>query len=175
MASIIRDNNGRRRIQFVKDGKRKTIRLGKCTAKNAANIRIHIEEMLTAKAAGQPIPTNTAQWLGKIDDILHARLAKAGIVDARRKTGSIAIGEFIDALMAERPNMKRFTANNVWQAKKRLVEFFANRPMQDIRGIFSRALSKAYGLSFAVLHKLDTSASVVVADDGCHISTPPWV
>ena len=132
MASIIRDQNERRRIQFVKDGKRKTIRLGKCTAKNAANIRIHIEEMLTAKAAGQPIPTNTAQWLGKIDDILHARLAKAGIVDARRKTGSIAIGEFIDALMAERPNMKRFTANNVWQAKKRLVEFFANRPMQDI-------------------------------------------
>ena len=132
MASIIRDQNERRRIQFVKDGKRKTIRLGKCTARTANTIRIHIEEILTAKAAGQPVPINTAQWLEKLDDTLHARLAKVGIIDARRRASSTTIGALVDALIAERPNMKRFTKINILQAKQKMLAFFGQRPMQEI-------------------------------------------
>ena len=132
MASIICDKNGRRRIQFVKDGKRKTIRLGKCTAKTANTIRIHIEEILTAKAAGQPVPINTAQWLGNIDDTLHARLAKVGIIDARREASSTTIGDLVHALIAERPNMKRFTKKNILQAKQKMLAFFGQRPMQEV-------------------------------------------
>ncbi len=44
----------------------------------------------------------------------------------------MAIGDFIDSVMAERPNMKRFTANGFLQAKRRLVDYFGNRPMQTV-------------------------------------------
>ena len=132
MASIIKDKNGLRRIQFVMDEKRRTIRLGHCTAKAAQTIRTHVEEILAAKAAGQPISLPTAQWLGQIDSKLHARLAKAGLTDARRKARSMPIGDFIDAVMAERPNMKPFTANGYLQARRRLVDYFGNRPMQTV-------------------------------------------
>ncbi|HUT45260.1 MAG TPA: hypothetical protein VMX36_03205 [Sedimentisphaerales bacterium] len=49
MASVIRDPNSRKRIQFVAgDGSRKTIRLGKATMRQAEAIKPKIEQLVLA-------------------------------------------------------------------------------------------------------------------------------
>ncbi len=44
MASIVKDPNGRKRLLFVdQDGSRKTIRLGKCSQKQAETFKVKVE------------------------------------------------------------------------------------------------------------------------------------
>ncbi len=52
MASIIKDKNGLRRIQFVMDEKRRTIRLGHCTDKAAQTIRTTSKKFLPPRRPG---------------------------------------------------------------------------------------------------------------------------
>jgi len=64
MASIANDPGGQRRILFVAaNGKRKTIRLGKVPLRYAESVCRHVEALLVAKVANQPIPQQTAGWL----------------------------------------------------------------------------------------------------------------
>ncbi len=54
MATIGREKNGHRRILFIGDkGSRKTIRLGKCTEKQADAFKIKIEALIAAQITGQ--------------------------------------------------------------------------------------------------------------------------
>jgi hypothetical protein len=49
MASVISDPKGRKRIQFVAgDGRRKTLRLGKATIRQAEAIKPKIEQLVLA-------------------------------------------------------------------------------------------------------------------------------
>ena len=46
MASIIKDPGGRRRIQFTDaDGSRRTIRLGRCSQRDATAFRVRVEAL----------------------------------------------------------------------------------------------------------------------------------
>src|SRR3954469_20127362 len=83
VASIADDPNGRRRILFVApDGSRKTIRLGKLDRKSTEGICRHVEALLGVKLGGQPLPRDTAAWLGGVGAALRDRLAAVGLVDA---------------------------------------------------------------------------------------------
>src|SRR4051812_42295934 len=93
VASIADDPNGRRRILFVApDGSRKTIRLGKIDRKSAEGICRHVEALLAAKLGGQPVPRDTAAWLGGIGAALRDRLAVAGLAAAPSRA---VLGEFL--------------------------------------------------------------------------------
>ncbi|MEZ6141713.1 MAG: hypothetical protein R3B84_14165 [Zavarzinella sp.] len=85
MASITTDREGRRRIQFFTgDGTRKTIYLGKVTIKDAQGIQRHVEEILSSGASGQPMAMDTANWLARIDQKWHAKLAGVGLVEPKK-------------------------------------------------------------------------------------------
>src|SRR5262245_13109264 len=107
MASIANDPNGRRRILFVApDGGRKAIRLGKCDRKSAEAIARHVEALLAARIAGQPIPRDTAAWLAGIGPTLREKLAAVGLVEAPRRA---ALGEFLRSYILARPDVKPAT------------------------------------------------------------------
>jgi hypothetical protein len=63
----------------------------------------------------------TAQWLGKIGDKIHAKLAAVGLV-SRRQTQDRAdvptVGEFIDAFLASRDDLKPNTRVTFIQTRK---------------------------------------------------------
>ncbi|MFO0795922.1 MAG: tyrosine-type recombinase/integrase [Gemmataceae bacterium] len=124
MASIADDPNGRRRILFVApDGSRKTIRLGKIDRKGAESICRHVEMLLGTKISGQPMPRDTAAWLGGIGATLRDRLAAVGLVDAPSRA---LLGEFLKTYILSRPDVKRATLE-VWQQPCRnLTEFFGD-------------------------------------------------
>jgi hypothetical protein len=56
-----------------------------------------------------------------IDEKLHSKLAKAGLVVAR---ASVTLGEFLDGYISSRSNVQKRTTINFWQAARNLTEYF---------------------------------------------------
>ena len=131
MASISRDANGRRSIQFMaRDGKRKSIRLGEMTAKQAETIRLKVETLNAAAIAGLPMDTEIAKWLADIGDELHRRLAAVGLIAGR---GNSLLGGFIDGYLAKRTDVKPNTLIHYRGARRRILAFFgADKPLRDV-------------------------------------------
>jgi hypothetical protein len=127
MASISRDSNGRRRIQFVAaDGIRKSIRLGKMSQRMAEEIKIRVEVLNAAIISGCSIDNETAAAVARLGDDLHAKLAAVGLVSPRQNA-SVAcplLGEFVDAFIAARTDYKPNTRKTFSQTKIAMFEFF---------------------------------------------------
>jgi hypothetical protein len=88
MASISNGPQGRRTIQFVgKDGKRRTIRLGKATLRVADETKLRVERLVTASTSNTSIDRETAEWLSKVGDDLAEKLAKCGLCEPRKPMG----------------------------------------------------------------------------------------
>jgi integrase len=133
MASIVSDPNGRRRPQFVApDGSRKTIRLGKCDQKTAESICRHVEALLSARLAGEPIPRATAAWLEGIGDKLRNRLERAGLVEPTRSQVP-TLAELIATYQDHRSDIKPATRIQLTQAGQKLLAYFGpDRPIDRI-------------------------------------------
>lgn len=81
MASISRQPNGHRTIQFVgADRKRRSIRLGKIDAKQAERIRLMVESLVSASITGFSIDGDVSRWVAGLDDSLHDKLAGVGLI-----------------------------------------------------------------------------------------------
>ena len=131
MASINRDPNGRRTIQFMAaDGKRKSIRLGKVSQRVAEEIRTKIERLNESILSGCTLDSETAKWVGRLGKELADKLAAAGLIQPR---AAARLGDFLDAYIKRRSDVKPNTVRNLEAAKARLVEFFGqNKNLRDI-------------------------------------------
>jgi len=86
MASIIREPNGRKTIQFVAPddkSKRPKIRLGKATLRDAEFVKNKIERLVTARVTGRNIDPETAEWVASLPDDLANRIAEVGLIENR--------------------------------------------------------------------------------------------
>ena len=128
MASIANDPGGRRRIIFKnRDRDRKAIWLGKISKRLAEEIKTKVESINTAAIAGHSIDGETAEWLGKIGDVLHAKLAAAGLVTPRQPSEpkqQVRLGDLLEGYISGRTDVKPSTRTNLDAARRRLVEFF---------------------------------------------------
>jgi integrase len=100
MASITSNSKGHRAVQFMApqvDGqkKRKTIRLGKCSLKLAQSFRQHVEDMVASIRRNAAIPSETLDFLARLDDELHGRVAAAGLCPPRTATTSRTLAAVI--------------------------------------------------------------------------------
>ncbi|MFM9965087.1 MAG: hypothetical protein ACKV2Q_28125 [Planctomycetaceae bacterium] len=113
MASISRDTNGTRRIQFVaKDGKRKAIRLGNVTQKQAETVLLKVEHLVAATFTGHPLDADTAKWIADRDEKFAGKLARVGLIPKREETHG-RLGEFIDDYLAGRPDGHQTTNSHL--------------------------------------------------------------
>ena len=79
MASVVTDPNGFKRVVFKGlDGKRRPIRLGKCSEKDAIAVAGHIEEIVKATILGRAEPRATSEWLADLSSVLEAKLVAVG-------------------------------------------------------------------------------------------------
>jgi len=82
MASISHDGDGFRRVQFVDtDKRRKSIRLGKVSKRDAESIRRMVESLLSCKICGTSPDTETSLWISRIAPSLKVKLAKVALID----------------------------------------------------------------------------------------------
>jgi integrase len=133
MATIGSDPNGFKRILFVApDGKRKTIRLGKATMKQATAFKVKVEALIGQTITGV-VDDEVSRWLAGLDAELYGRLAAVGLV-APRADATTRLGEFLDAYVAGRPDIKPRTKWNLEICARRLVEHFGkDKPLRNIK------------------------------------------
>ncbi len=132
MASISTDVRGNRSIQFVAhDRRRRTIRLGKVSMRDADSIRFRVEHLNAAKLSGHAVESDTASWLAAIGERLHGKLAAVGLVQPRR---SSHLGEFLDGYISARVGKKADrTILGLKDAARKLRDKFGDdRPMHGI-------------------------------------------
>jgi integrase len=133
MASIGNDPNGFKRVLFVApDGKRKTIRLGKATMKQANAFKVKVEALISKNITGV-VDDEVSRWLAGLDAEMYGRLVAVGLVPPRAAT-TTRLGEFLDAYIVGRPDIKPRTKWNLEICARRLVEHFGkDRLLSDIK------------------------------------------
>jgi integrase len=130
MASLCSDS-GKRGVTYrvITRGpgrKRHTIRLGRINKRMAETARLMIESLESAKAAGHSPDRETAEWVGRLGDEIHSRLARAGLVLPREQASAtiVTLGQHLDQLFASLGRQKPHTARNYARARRLLEEFF---------------------------------------------------
>jgi integrase len=125
MASISKDKDGTRRIQFVSmEGKRVAIRLGKVSQRAAETVKFRVEQLLAVKMTGQPLEADAAKWIGELEPKMAEKLSRAGLID---KVTAETLGAFLEALIASRKGDYKPASLIAWgQVSKALREFFGD-------------------------------------------------
>jgi integrase len=133
MASIANDPGGRRRILFKDiNVKRRTIRLGKTTARLAGEIKIKVEALFAARTGNFSPEPEVIQWVSRIPDSLADKLAKVGLIP-KRAARDARLGMFLDGYIAGRTDVKPRTRICLGQCRNRLLEHFgADKPLTEI-------------------------------------------
>ena len=129
MASIGKDPNGRRRILFVaQDGSRKTIRLGKCSQKQAEAAKVKIEALVTAQFNGS-VDDEVSRWLAALPENMHSKLVAVGLAKPRAtnpeaSAGGMTLTRLLDDYMQSRVDVKKNTQLVFGRARKHLLAHF---------------------------------------------------
>ncbi len=134
MASLSKDPAGRYTLQFVRGGKRWTIRLGEVEARDAEQLQGHVEHLIHAAAKGRVPHKDTRRWVDDIDDRLHARLVAAGLVEPRQiAAAGVTLAQFCASYRAHRADVSKGTRTNYGIVAARLLAFFpADRQLHSI-------------------------------------------
>ena len=131
MASISREKNGRRTLQFVgPDRKRRSIRLGKVSQRMAESVKLLVEHLAAAAVTGHAIDVETARKVADLSDDLADKLARVGMIPKRE---SATLGNFLQEYIDSRIDAKP-ASKVVWKHTQRnLIDFFgADRKVRDV-------------------------------------------
>jgi integrase len=127
---------GKRYIIFYRGNEREMIYLGGGPRQTAETVKLRVEYLLAAVTRGAPVDPDTARWLGDIDDELHGKLARVGLVEPRvtkEQADAATLGPFLDAFIARKHGSKPRTRKNLKQTRDWLIDYFKeDKPLTDI-------------------------------------------
>lgn len=135
MASVSTDREtGLRKVQFAGlDGKRKTLRLGRVSMNNALGVCGHAEEIINAGMLNRSLRRTTAEWLAELSPVMLDKLVAVGLIHPRSETKPVTLGEFLDAYLARRSDVKSGTAVFYGHTQRNLLDVFGrDRPLNSI-------------------------------------------
>lgn len=133
MASIVSDPNGHKRILFIAGNrKRRAVRLGRASIKQAEAFKVRVQQLVSALVVGQPPDDETNRWLTTLDDVMHSRLSAVGLTKARGGDRAV-LSAFIDAWIGRRTDIKPHTLLNMKQLQRWMLAYFGEN--RDIRTI----------------------------------------
>lgn len=125
MASISCDAAGNRTIQYYDgDGRRRTIRIGNLTDREAERYQAKIERLNADAIGGTAWSAETAKWVRRLDGAFYDRLAALELVPVRVVTELRTLGAFLDQYIAGRSDVKWSTSILYGNAKRNLIDFF---------------------------------------------------
>jgi len=125
MASITRQEKGRKKVQFVApDGKRKTIRLGKVSMRLAESVKFRVEQLLAANMTGHAIDTDTARWVADLDLTLAKKLSSVGLIPKPEEKDEVLLEPFLKKYLEGRGDLKPATKIVKGQVIRDLSNYF---------------------------------------------------
>lgn len=131
MASISREKNGRRTIQFfAPDKRRRSIRLGKVSQRVAEAVKVKVEHLVTSAITGHALDDETARWVANLDRELADRLTRVGLIPKREQA---TLRAFLEAYIESRADVKPLTKKKYVSTRKSLVAFLGpDKRLRDI-------------------------------------------
>lgn len=128
MASVINRPNGHRWVQFTDPNKRrKTIRLGKCSKRNAEKIKTVAEDLLSALITQNPLMPDSARWVADASDDIYEKLSSVGLLPERETNAVPLLRDFLEKMMTSQNGIKKAgTISNNRQVVTYLLEFFGD-------------------------------------------------
>jgi len=113
-------------------GRQQSLRLGKCSERAAQNALAGFERVLEAHRVGSTIHPDGVRWLEAIDDRLHARVARLGLVQPRAGAPVVTLGMLLERFDAAAA-VKAGTRTTYRQALGMLREHFGeSTPIDSI-------------------------------------------
>ena len=135
MASVIREPNGRKRIEFMNtDGSRPRIRLGEASKSQAEAVKVKVEALISAKITLAPVDDEVSRWLAALPDVMHSRLVAVGLAKPRQVV-AIPSHTFADLYAAffQTLNVKSSTLIAYKQGADSLRAYFGeSKPVREI-------------------------------------------
>jgi len=130
MASLFKLKTGAYRITTTRGEQQKTIHLGKVNKKTADLVLSMVNRIIEANAADVALDEVTARWTKTIDDTLHGKLVKAGVLSERQRR---TLGKFVADYITERSDWKEQTVRTFGTSKNLMLEFFgSDTPIEKI-------------------------------------------
>ncbi len=125
MASVDKDGHGWR-VRFMDQyGKRRTIRTGKMSRRNAEQIAMYIDRIVTSRVSGEPVTPSTTAWIADLSQPLRQKLEKAGLV---QRHSVKSLGEFLTDHITRGKTTKNTNAAvgtiDKWRAAQTHLETF---------------------------------------------------
>lgn len=121
MASLFQEKGGRSVVQFVGvDRKRRSLRLGSVTKRQAEAVKGHVEELLAARRSGVAIGPGTAAWVEALPNDMCDRLSKVGLMEERAKRWTVA--KWVRRYIEGRTDIQDSSRCNLEQAERTLIE-----------------------------------------------------
>jgi len=107
------------------------------TEATARGFQERVEALIEAVRADGPPDPSTAQWVARLSDAHHAKLARVGLVMPRDNADEgpavPLLGRFLDLYIGKRTDVKASTAIVYGHTRRCLVDYFgATRPMDKI-------------------------------------------
>ena len=123
MASLTTRKNGSRFISFTDgNGQSRTITLGKVAKRYAETVKVKVEDLASAVANHHAPRDDTTHWAAGIDDRLHDKLARVGLVQPRIK---LTVEGWLERYITEREDdLKPESLRKLKQTKTKLLAFF---------------------------------------------------
>ena len=150
MASIGWEGDRARIVYRDGAGKQQSLRLGKCSNKAAQSALAGFERVLEAHRIGSTIHPDGVRWLEAINDRLHARVVKLGLVEGRKGAPVVTLGELLDRFDAAAV-VKSGTRTTYLQALGMLREYFGDaRPVAAITAADADEWRKTIGQPVSV-------------------------
>lgn len=136
MATLGCDKNGTKRILVViPDGSRRTIRLGKCSKKDAESFKSKVEDLISFRILGRQPDEATSAWLAGLAPFMRDRLVRVGLVDQiEGNKAQITVTDFLTDFVERNKLGKKPATLVVWgQVVKMLNEYLpAGIMLQDV-------------------------------------------
>ena len=134
MASIVKLSRGKqppRAIDFVMNGQRKRVRLGKILHDDARAAKRGIERLLICQQHGLELDADTAKWLTALSNEIHSRIARHGLCAGRiqKDESAATLAAFIDRYIESRAIEKPNTLRNYKVTRDHLVGFFGENKL----------------------------------------------
>jgi integrase len=144
MASVSHDANGTKRILFTDgDGERRTVRLGKVSAKAAESFRLRVESLLSDKLTGKSWDAELSVWVRELPVKTHDRLARVGLVPPRDHITPVTVGELLtrfDAAAVVKPSTRAAYKQTTDSLRRHLG---ADMPLADVTAAHADRWRKA--------------------------------
>ena len=130
MASIGKERGGFRILFVAPDKKRKTVRLGRVSRRQAEAVKTKVEALNATAITGHAPDEEVSRWLAGLGDEMADKLAAVGL--APKRAGS-TLGGMVGAFCAANPHVKPATLIVWGQVARYLREHFgADRPLRTI-------------------------------------------